>query len=251
MKARLQRTTPHISLFIFWVSEEVEVMDTKLQIRSHSNKPHQPVFTDRLNMFHRLVKSITLNLPGIEASGRRRSPFLLKNWKTNRLVLIIFSTLLKTWTNVMENWNCLSNLTGIGMLLQQNCEKLLSTFFQWFILKYLSSIQQYVLRWNWSLSSRFIQDPTHPSPGRRGSLCSSFICSVLFCFIAESVSFRHFCTFYSLASEFFDCEYKDTTEDWDSAPGAEFQNKLQKCCNRSSEGLVKINNIVYTPPSHP
>ena len=44
-------------VFIFSVSEEeVEVMDTKLQISSHSNKSHQPVFTGRLNKLHRVVK---------------------------------------------------------------------------------------------------------------------------------------------------------------------------------------------------
>ena len=77
----LHCTALTLSVFIFSVSEEeVEVMDTKLQISSHSNKSHQPVFTGRLNKLHRVVKKKTIsNLPGIEASGRRRSPFLLRN----------------------------------------------------------------------------------------------------------------------------------------------------------------------------
>ena len=94
-----------------------------------------------------------------------------------------------------------SYLTGMGMLWLENCEKLLLTFFYRFIWKYLCcSIQLASASSPLELVPELrisAQEIPHPWQGRMGgSVCSGFICSVLFCFIAGPVSFRHFCSSY-------------------------------------------------------
>ena len=127
-----------LSVFIFSVSEEeVEVMDTKLQISSHSNKSHQPVFTGRLNKLHRVVKKNYFKLTrywSVRTSEvsifteELKQKIIINDTINIQLVFCPFRKYLDKCDGKLKL--ACTNLTGMRMLLQENCEKL---FFHWVI----------------------------------------------------------------------------------------------------------------------
>ena len=131
-----------------------------------------------------------------------------------------------------------SYLTGMGMLWLENCEKLLLTFFYWFISKYLCCSIQLV-----SASSPLelvpelrISAQELPHPLEREDEGKCVFRFHLFCFIlfyCLSCLIQTFLQFLQRDATVPDCQYKDTSETVLLVQGFKTYS-CRQCCNSSS-----------------